>query len=111
MRQPTHRWLAAAATVVAIADLAQPLLLPWRPKFVGSIAGSLIYMSVAFGVMHGARWALWLAALVPIVPTTLIGLHLAGVELPTPPDTGMVSILVVQLVIAALAMRLLRADT
>lgn len=102
------RWLALAALVVAAADLAQPLLLDWRPKFVGSIGGAMLYSVIAWGVLRDARWALWMAAALPAVPSGVICLHLLGVSLPTPPDFPMVAILVVQVGIAAVAVMRLR---
>lgn len=88
------------ALAIVIADLAQPLLLPWRPKFVGALGGAAIYTLVALGAWRGWRPTAWLAALMPVVPLTTLGLHLAGVELPAQPDGAMVAILALQLAVA-----------
>ncbi len=76
MRQPTSsrawpaiQWLMV---VVAIAHAYQPLLLDWRPKFLVTISGAILYSVCAYGLFRRDRWALWIAIAGPLFGESLL---------------------------------------
>ena len=71
-----NRWIALTALVlcVALAHLAQPMLLPWRAKFVMAIPGAVLYFVTSWALFHERRWALWVCVVAPVVG----GLVIAG---------------------------------
>ncbi len=95
--------LIAVLLAIVLSDLAQPLMLEWRPKFAAAIAGAALYAGCALGVVQGWAPALWVVRLMPIVPLTTLGLWAAGVDVPAQPDAGMLWVLGLQLVAAGLA--------
>ncbi len=93
-------WLAVA---VAAADLAQVLLLAWRPKHWGAIGGAVLYAALALGIGRGHRAPLVVVAAMPALPLTILALSAAGAPLPVAPDAGMVGVLALQLMASAAA--------
>lgn len=91
-----------------MADVAQPLLLPWVPKMWGAIAGGVVYGCLAVTLALGWRWPAWIAVAMPAVPLTVLFLGAAGVALPVEPDRAMVLVLGLQLLAAAASWRLVR---
>lgn len=96
--------IGACALIVAL-DWMQPLLLDWRPKFVGALLGGLLYLVAALGIARGVRVLALVVAAVPVVPLSTLALWAAGVSLPVQPDGPMLVVLSVQLVAAVAAGR------
>ncbi|MCB9697135.1 MAG: hypothetical protein H6738_10180 [Alphaproteobacteria bacterium] len=92
-----RRWAAGLAWTVAAMDLAQVLLLDWRPKHWGALAGAGLYVLLGVGALRGVPAALLILAAMPLVPLTTLALWAGGVALPVEPDAGMIGVLVVQL--------------
>lgn len=92
-----RRVLLALALVVVVADLAQPLVLPWEDRFWAAFAGAGVYALVAAGAWRAWRWTMWVAMAMPVVPlATLLGWAL-GMPVPVAPNPWMVGIAAVQL--------------
>ena len=89
--------------LIALADALQPVLLDWRPKFVGALLGAIFYAVCAVAIGRGVRGMAWGVLLLPVVPSSLLGLWAAGVQVPVEPDAMMVAVWVLQLVAAGLA--------
>lgn len=104
-----RRGLVATALAIATLDLAQVLLLDWRPKHVGALGGAAIYLLVALGVAKGWRAAAFVAAGMPVIPLSVLVAWAAGAAVPVTPDAPMLGILGLQLLASALALALLRA--
>lgn len=100
------RWLAVAAcAVIVLLDWSQPLVFEWRTKFVGAIAGGVLYLLAAFAIARQWRPAAVVVALMPVIPLTTLTLWAVGLDLPVRPDAPMVVVLGVQIVAAAAAGR------
>jgi hypothetical protein len=96
------RWvLVGAAATVAALDLLQVVLLDWRPKHWGALAGAGLYAAVAAGAWREARWADVVAVGVPLLPSSILIATALGASLAVTPDAAMVGILVFQLAAAA----------
>lgn len=91
------RWAAGLAWTVAAMDLAQVLLLEWRPKHWGSLLGAAMYVLLGLGALRGVPAALLILAAMPLVPLTTLALQAGGVSLAIEPDAGMIGVMVVQL--------------
>jgi hypothetical protein len=100
--------LVGAALTVTTLDLLQVLLLDWRPKHVGALAGAAVYLLFAWGIHGDRRWAGILVAAMPVIPLSVLALSAAGASLPVAPDAAMITILGVQLLAAVLAIVWLR---
>ncbi len=99
---------AGWAATIAVLDAAQPLLLAWRPKFYGSLAGAALYAAFAVALLRGeGRLALYGVALMPVVPLAALTGNALGASFPV--DREMLAILVVQLIAAASSVLALRA--
>ena len=94
--------LALVATVIVACDWVQPLVLEWKPKLYGALAGGLLYGVVAVGAWKRQRWAAGVALGIPVLPVSILALRAAGVDLPVTPDAAMIGILAIQLVAATL---------
>lgn len=99
----SRRLLVAVLIAIVVADLAQPATLPWRPKFYAALGGAAIYATCAWGIARHWRPALWVVIAMPVIPVTVLVLHVAGVAVPASPDAAMVAVLVLQLAAAGLA--------
>ena len=86
--------------IIAVADLVQPLVLPWAPKLVGAILGGLFYASAAVLIHRSVRPMGFAVAALPVIPLTVLALTALGVALPVDPDSAMVGILALQLAAA-----------
>ena len=104
-----RRALVATALGIATLDLAQVLLLDWRPKHVGALGGAAIYLLVAWGVSRDRRAAAIVAAGMPVIPLSVLALWATGAQVPVAPDGPMLRILALQLLAAVLAVAWLRA--
>ncbi len=95
--------LAAATTfLIAVLDAMQPLLLPWRPKFVATIAGAVLYFALSTLIAtKGHRVALAITALMPIVPLCAVVGRLVGLNFPV--DPAMLAIFACQVLAAGFA--------
>lgn len=103
------RWaLLVVVALIVLADWAQPLVWPWEPRFVAAIAGGLLYAVAGGAIYAEKRAALWLVALMPVVPLGTLGLSGAGVATLVEPSVPMVGIAGLQVVAAVLAVGLLR---
>lgn len=97
-RMNRARWgLVVAAVTIAVADLAQVVLLDWRPKHWGSLGGAALYIGVAVGAVAGLSAADVVALAIPLIPITLLSAWALGLPVPVAPDRAMVLILIVQL--------------
>lgn len=103
-----RRWLVGVTVAIATADVAQVLLLDWRPKHVGALGGAALYLLLGWGIGTDRRWAGIVVAAMPLIPLTVLGLSAAGAPLPLAPDAAMIGILGLQLLAAGLAIRWLR---
>ncbi|MCB9665105.1 MAG: hypothetical protein H6732_13405 [Alphaproteobacteria bacterium] len=101
------RLLLALVLLVVLADLAQPLLLPWEPRFVAALGGAAIYGAAAAGLVAGARWPLAVVGLMPLIPWGALLAWSLGAPLPLDPSAWMVGIAGVQLAAGGVAWRLM----
>lgn len=105
----SHRVAIACALVVAGADLAQPLLLSWRPKFIAALCGALLYSALAWAVLrYQHRVALWVLMLMPLVPFGTLTAVTLGASFPV--DDKMLAIAAFQLLAGLSAACALRRD-
>ncbi len=109
MTTPSQKTAAWLCLLVACADFAQPLLLDWRPKFVGALLGGALYLAASLSMGRGVRLLAYVVAVMPLVPVTVLSLFALGVPLPVAPDVAMVVVLVGQLGAAAACISWLRA--
>lgn len=102
-----RRSLLAVLLVIVLADLAQPVMLPWRSKFLGALAGAALYGVCAVGVVLHRRWPLVVITCLPLIPIGVLVLAGLGVA-PVQPDAPMLGVLLLQVLAAGLSLRLLR---
>lgn len=108
VRTTSQKAAAALCLLVALADLAQPLVLDWVPKFYGAIAGGLLYLLAAVTIARGVRPLAFVVVAMPLIPVSVLLLTVAGVPLPVTPDAAMLVVMVGQLGAAATALVWLR---
>lgn len=108
-RHATQVWTVVISCLIATLDVIQPLFLEWRPKFVGALGGAVIYSAIALLVWRGRRWPLYIAGLMPIIPSVTLVLYVSGASLPVQPDAWMLGIYGLQLAASASAILALRA--
>jgi hypothetical protein len=89
------------AGLVAALDLAQVAVGPWRPRLWGALGGAAVYLAIAGFADRRAAW--WVGACMPIVPIAALASGAVS------PEAPMLAVFAVQLALAAVATRLLRA--
>lgn len=95
--------LIAVLVAIVACDLAQPMLLAWRPKFWGALGGAAIYALCAAGVARDVPAARLVVVAMPVIPIGVLGLWATGLATSVQPDAPMVGVLALQLCAAALA--------
>jgi hypothetical protein len=88
--------------LVALLDLAQPVLRAWRPKYWGALAGAVLYAGLSWAIAYRrSRAALWVVVLMPVVPIVTLLATAFGLSFPV--DRAMIAIAFCQLLAAASA--------
>jgi hypothetical protein len=91
------RLATLACLLVSGLDTLQLFLRPWESARFGAVAGALLYALAALLIARNQAAGIWLARLIPAIPTVIIIANAVNGSLP---DAWMVGIYAVQLVAA-----------
>jgi hypothetical protein len=91
------RLATLACLLVSGLDTLQLFIRPWESARIGAVAGALLYAFAALLIARNQAAGIWLARLIPVIPTTIIFSNAVSNTLP---DPWMVAIYTVQLVAA-----------
>ncbi len=86
-----------ACLLVSGLDALQLLVRPWETARLGAAGGALLYAVAAALIVRNHTAGIWLARLIPVIPT---GIILSNALTGSLPDPWMVGIYTVQLVAA-----------
>lgn len=91
------RLATLACLLVSTLDAVQLLVRPWESARLGAVGGAVLYAVAAALIARNQSVGLWLARLIPVIPT---GIIVSNAFTGALPDSWMVSIYAVQLVAA-----------
>lgn len=91
------RLATLSCLLVSALDMLQLFVRPWETARLGAVGGALLYAFAAVFIATERTTGLWIARLVPVIPTAII---LANAAAGTQPDPWLVCVYAVQLVAA-----------